>query len=121
MHESNPESGLKEVCPVEGCTGDARYFPPGRGHKEDCPYPYESPEVMDKIKAAFNVTGEPVALEAQPSTESKIIIAMLMRIYDVQMAMLSHLNKPMADKIYDAHEAGKDFNPTIYIPEIDDV
>jgi hypothetical protein len=59
-------------------------------------------------------------LEAQPSEESKIIIALLMRIYDVQMALLTKVDPDTADRIYDAHERGEDFNPTIYIPEIKD-
>lgn len=54
----------------------------------------------------------------QPSEESKIIIALLMRIYDVQMALLSHASKGDADKLYDAHARGEDFNPQIFIPEI---
>lgn len=54
----------------------------------------------------------------EPSTESKIIISLLMRIYDVQMAMLSHMSKDTADRLYEAHENGEDYNPTIFIPEI---
>lgn len=26
-------------CPMPGCTGDARYMPPGRGHKSGCGFP----------------------------------------------------------------------------------
>lgn len=136
MHESEPLNGLKEreICPVEGCSGDPNYLPPGRGHMEGCYYPYESVEDKNEVGEAlarqrygielepedFVSNIEPVLLEAQPSTESKIIISLLMRIYDVQMALLTKVDPDTADKLYDAHERGEDFNPTIYIPEIKD-
>ena len=66
---------------------------------------------------------EPVFLPeivSEPSEESRIIIALLMRLYDVQMALLTKVDPETADKLYDDHEAGKDFNPTIYIPELKD-
>lgn len=121
MHESEPIKGLKEreICPVEGCEGDARYYPPGKGHRTGCYYPHKSQDAKDAFEALVqdDILGS-VELEAQPSTESKIIISLLMRIYDVQMALLSNVDKATADKLYDAHERGEDFNPTIYIPEI---
>lgn len=128
MHESKPLKGLKEreICPVEGCEGDARYFPPGKGHMADCYYPYPSKERRDELFEAVERQGhgfiEPVAelSVSEPSQESKIIISLLMRIYDVQMALLTKVDPDTADKIYDAHERGEDFNPTIYIPEIND-
>lgn len=128
MEEVKPLKGLKEreICPVEGCEGDARYYPPGKGHKSDCYYPFGSQAVKEATLAAAErtrapvVVPEPTLLEAQPSTESKIIISLLMRIYDVQMALLTKVDPETADKLFDAHEEGKDFNPTIYIPEIND-
>ena len=122
MKEVEPIKGLKEreECPVEDCTGDARYFPPGKGHRADCYYPYNSPIERDAVRGAVAAQSEQVLLEAQPSEESRIIIALLMRIYDVQMALLSNVNKTEADRIYDAHAKGEDFNPQIFIPEISD-
>lgn len=32
-----------ERCPIGGCDGDARYAPPGRGHREGCTYLAEAP------------------------------------------------------------------------------
>lgn len=118
MREVEPLKGLKEreICPVEGCSGDARYFPPGKGHMEGCYYPFPS----QALKDSFDTLPQPVILEAQPSTESKIVISLLMRIYDVQMALLTKVDPDTADRIYDTHQRGEDFNPTIYIPEIND-
>lgn len=126
MHEVEPTKGLKsrEICPVEGCNGAANYFPPGKGHMDGCYYPFGSQAAKDAALVAAERTQddfEPVVLEAEPSEESRIIIAMLMRIYDVQMALLTKVDPENADRIYDAHEAGETFNPTIYIPEVNDV
>lgn len=52
-----------------------------------------------------------------PSETELVTVALLMRLYDVGMAILSHLDKPTADQIFDAHENGGTFNPPIFIPD----
>lgn len=59
----------------------------------------------------------PELVSTGPSETDKIIVTMLMRLYDVQMAILSLMNKPTADEIFDAHNQGGHFNPEIYVPE----
>jgi hypothetical protein len=65
--------------------------------------------------------GEEIAgslIESGPSEESLVTVALLMRIYDIQMAILSHFDKPTADKIYDMHAKGGHYNPPIYVPKV---
>lgn len=45
-------------------------------------------------------------------------LTLLMRIYDVQMALLNEANEERADEIYDWHEAGHTFNPPIYLVDV---
>lgn len=119
MHESQLATGLFEECPVPGCKGDSRYFPPGKGHNDDCYYPFDSAKERNIIHA-FVDGSKPAPVEPEPSTESKVVITMLMRLYDIQMAMLNEMNPDVADRIYDAHDKGEFFNPEIFIPEIKD-
>lgn len=46
----------------------------------------------------------------------KAQLVMLMRLYDIQMALLTLQDAEQADKIYDAHDQGKLFNPQLFIP-----
>lgn len=32
----HPDAGLSRKCYTDGCPGDGRYAPPGRGHTEEC-------------------------------------------------------------------------------------
>lgn len=51
-------------------------------------------------------------------TDSKVIISLLVRLYDVHMGILSHLDKDTADKIYDAHDRGEHYHPNIFLLDI---
>lgn len=55
-----------------------------------------------------------------PSETELVIVSLLMRLYDLNLAILSHLDEKRADEIYEAHEKGAHFNPTIFIPEAPD-
>jgi len=46
------------------------------------------------------------------------IIALLMRLYDINLAVLNEMNPQRADGIYEAHSQGNHFNPQLYIPDI---
>jgi len=52
-----------------------------------------------------------------PSETELVIVALLMRLYDLNLAILSNLDEARADEIYEAHEKGGHFNPPIFIPE----
>lgn len=67
-----------------------------------------------------SINNPPVLLESTPSTESRIIITLLMRLYDIQMALLSNVNHNAADRIFDKHAEGELFNPQMFIVDIVD-
>lgn len=37
----------QEACTTPGCNGDGRYSAPGRGHRDDCHYPLDTPAQAD--------------------------------------------------------------------------
>jgi hypothetical protein len=48
-------------CPTPGCTGDARYAPPGRGHRISCTYLSPEPDVdptIPRLRAASRAIRE---------------------------------------------------------------
>lgn len=55
----------------------------------------------------------------QPSETELVIVSLLMRLYDLNLAILTHLDEDRADDIYEAHEKGGHFNPPIFIPDVD--
>lgn len=61
--------------------------------------------------------------EAQnaPTQAELVIISLLMRLYDLQLALLSSVNEKRANEIYATHEKGGTFNPNIFIPEVKNV
>lgn len=59
-------------------------------------------------------------LTSSPSEETLVIISLLMRLYDIQMAHLSAVDENRANQIYEAHEKGDHFNPEIFIPSLED-
>lgn len=61
------------------------------------------------------ITGE--VLETSPSETELVIVSLMMRLYDLNLAILSHLDEQRADEIYEAHEKGEHFNPPIFVPE----
>lgn len=60
-------------------------------------------------------------LVSAPSTNELVMITLMMRLYDIQLALLSHINKTQADELYDLHNEGGHLNPLIFIPEVEDV
>lgn len=46
----------------------------------------------------------------------KAQLVMLMRLYDIQMALLTLQDAEKADQVFDAHDAGQLFNPQLFIP-----
>lgn len=67
------------------------------------------------VPSADAETTGPTLLEQQVEGQA-VIITLLMRLYDIQMASLSFINKEVADELYDAHARGESSNPQIYIP-----
>lgn len=57
----------------------------------------------------------------KPTRDQEIALAQLtmqMRTYDVLVALLNHFDSDEADKVYDAHAAGKVFTPDIWLAEV---
>lgn len=63
---------------------------------------------------------ESPVVESKPDETQLAIIALLMRLYDVNMALLSHFDAALADEIFDSHAAGGSFNPALFIPQFGD-
>lgn len=53
----------------------------------------------------------------RPTEAELVTIGLLMRLYDLQLAILHCLDSDKADEVYDHHEAGGHYNPTIFIPQ----
>lgn len=74
---------------------------------------------MHESKPESGLSAQNETLEGvQPSQESLVIIALLMRLYDVNLALLNHFDPHRADEIFETHQNGADFNPPVYIPQI---
>ena len=58
-------------------------------------------------------------LSSGPSEIELATIALLMRIYDTQSAILHALDPEKANEVWDAHARGDHFNPEIFIPKFD--
>lgn len=65
---------------------------------------------MDHLEAMENSTG--------PSEAELVQIALLMRLYDLNMALLSVMSKVTADEVYEAHARGEHFNPPVFLPDM---
>lgn len=59
---------------------------------------------------------EPLLVNTGPSETELVIIGLLMRIYDAQMALLGAHYEEAAAELWDIHEAGGHRNPTMWIP-----
>lgn len=59
---------------------------------------------------------EPVVLQTAPDETQLIIVSLLMRLYDLNMALLSVQAPKIADDIFDHHAKGGHYNPEIFIP-----
>lgn len=59
---------------------------------------------------------EDVATGNDPNEILKAQLVMLMRLYDIQMAILTKTDPKQADNIFDAHDRGELFNPQLFIP-----
>lgn len=46
-------------------------------------------------------------------------VALLMRLYDVNMALLNQVDEKTADDVFEAHHAGRHFNPPTMIPVLE--
>lgn len=62
-------------------------------------------------------TGE-VVLNTSPSETELVQVALLMRLYDLGMAILTSMNEDRANQVYEAHEKGEHFNPPVFIPDV---
>lgn len=67
-----------------------------------------------------NGTTEPVELigNTSPSETELVIVSLLMRLNDIGMAILTHMDEEKANQVYEAHEKGEHFNPPVFIPEV---
>lgn len=54
-----------------------------------------------------------------PTETELVTVALLMRLYDINLALLNHFDPARANEIYDAHEQGGSFNPPVFIPQLD--
>lgn len=54
-----------------------------------------------------------------PSETELVQVALLMRLYDLGMAILTSLDEDKANQVYEAHEKGEHFNPPVFIPDVD--
>lgn len=55
-------------------------------------------------------------ISSEPTEAQLVTIALLMRLYDLNLALLNHFDSDLADNIYETHEKGGHKNPPIYIP-----
>jgi hypothetical protein len=76
-------------------------------------------EENDRRRDEISVPGEPVGPSAfDRLIESQmVVISLLMRIYDIQLALLSNVDDENATRIYETHERGGHFNPPVFIPD----
>lgn len=63
-----------------------------------------------------NETPTVAEVEVDPLEIAKAQLVMLMRLYDIQMAILTLQDAGKADQIFDAHDVGQLFNPQLFIP-----
>jgi hypothetical protein len=64
----------------------------------------------------FGVSQE--LMSTGPSDAELLSITILARLYDIGMAILTHLDEETAGKVFEAHEKGENFNPPMYIPDL---
>ena len=55
-------------------------------------------------------------LQTSPSETELVQVALLMRLYDLGMAILTSMDEDKANQVFEAHEKGEHFNPPIFIP-----
>ena len=61
---------------------------------------------------------EKAAPEVSYDNEAQLIeISLLMRLYDIGMAILSRTDSQLANEIFDAHARGEVYNPPIAVPD----
>lgn len=60
----------------------------------------------------------PLEMHTSPSETELVTVSLLMRLYDLNLAILAGLNEVRADEIYEAHERGEHFNPPIFVPDV---
>lgn len=77
-----------------------------KGHASNDPTTYADDGV--------DISGELVG--GSPTEGELVIISLLMRLYDVQLAILNEMNEDRANEVFDHHDNGGHFNPKIFIP-----
>lgn len=55
-----------------------------------------------------------------PREVELVIVSLLMRLYDLNLALLAETSQKRADEVYDAHKKGEHFNPPIFVPQVDE-
>lgn len=55
-----------------------------------------------------------------PREVELVIVSLLMRLYDLNLALLAETSQKRADEVYNAHTKGEHFNPPIFVPEVND-
>lgn len=68
----------------------------------------------------FGPVAEETNAPVGASDTEKIIITLLMRIYDLQFAQLYLLNPTTAEEVFESHEKGELGNPKMWIPDFDE-
>lgn len=53
-----------------------------------------------------------------PTEAELVTVALLMRLYDINMEILRHFDAQRADEVYELHEQGGTANPPIFVPEV---
>lgn len=61
---------------------------------------------------------EPVLDNTEPTTQELITISLLMRNYDLLLALLNHFDKELADEVWEAHSKGGHMNPAMFLPDL---
>lgn len=54
-----------------------------------------------------------------PSETELVQVALLMRLYDLGMAILTAMDEDKANQVFEAHEKGGHFNPPVFIPDVE--
>lgn len=72
---------------------------------------------MSELKDPSQPTLEEIAGRNQQIALAQLTL--LMRIYDVQMALLTDVDEDRANEVYALHENGHTYNPPIYLVDVE--
>lgn len=100
--------------------GSRPVYEPAHGYAEPT-----TTEILKNIHEAIEGITQQATIAAVAAAEFKslrdyqlIQITLLMRLYDVQMALLSVSDKGLADAVWDAHDRGDLMHPQLLVPEL---